>query len=169
MGSLAQAVVLSCLERLENTSCQTGEAGFLCSSLNSLVSISITSKRNSLGRSGVRNSTGHRIRVPTGVRLGVKYDSGGSARESNPPTPLVTRHNGFEVRKSHRAPSTPVDTISGVFGGRRARRSLVDTAPLSGGPVGRLFRRRTAVFTRLLDQSPKPGLRPACPSRCAAG
>ena len=24
--------------------------------------------------------------------------SGGSARESNPPTPLVTRHNGFEVR-----------------------------------------------------------------------
>ena len=32
---------------------------------------------------------------------------GGSARESNPPTPLVTRHNGFEVRKSHRAPSTP--------------------------------------------------------------
>ena len=33
---------------------------------------------------------------------------GGSARESNPPTPLVTRHNGFEVRKSHRAPSTPV-------------------------------------------------------------
>jgi hypothetical protein len=23
--------------------------------------------------------------------------SGGSARESNPPTPLVTRHNGFEV------------------------------------------------------------------------
>ena len=36
------------------------------------------------------------------------YDSfGGSARESNPPTPLVTRHNGFEVRKSHRAPSTP--------------------------------------------------------------
>ena len=34
--------------------------------------------------------------------------SGGSARESNPPTPLVTRHNGFEVRKSHRAPSTPI-------------------------------------------------------------
>lgn len=33
--------------------------------------------------------------------------AGGSARESNPPTPLVTRHNGFEVRKSHRAPSTP--------------------------------------------------------------
>ena len=32
---------------------------------------------------------------------------GGSARESNPPTPLVTRHNGFEVRKGHRAPSTP--------------------------------------------------------------
>ena len=32
---------------------------------------------------------------------------GGSARESNPPTPLVTRHNGFEVRRSHRAPSTP--------------------------------------------------------------
>ena len=32
---------------------------------------------------------------------------GGSARESNPPTPLFTRHNGFEVRKSHRAPSTP--------------------------------------------------------------
>ncbi len=28
---------------------------------------------------------------------------GGSARESNPPTPLVTRHNGFEVRKGHRA------------------------------------------------------------------
>ena len=24
---------------------------------------------------------------------------GGSARESNPPTPLVTRHNGFEVRR----------------------------------------------------------------------
>ena len=24
---------------------------------------------------------------------------GGSARESNPPTPLVTRHNGFEVRE----------------------------------------------------------------------
>ena len=23
---------------------------------------------------------------------------GGSARESNPPTPLVTRHNGFEAR-----------------------------------------------------------------------
>ena len=34
--------------------------------------------------------------------------AGGSARESNPPTPLVTRHNGFEVRKSHRAPSTPI-------------------------------------------------------------
>ena len=33
--------------------------------------------------------------------------SGGSARESNPPTLLVTRHNGFEVRKGHRAPSTP--------------------------------------------------------------
>ena len=33
---------------------------------------------------------------------------GGSARESNPPTPLFTRHNGFEVRKSHRAPSTPL-------------------------------------------------------------
>ena len=32
---------------------------------------------------------------------------GGSARESNPPTPLVTRHNGFEVRRGHRAPSTP--------------------------------------------------------------
>ena len=32
---------------------------------------------------------------------------GGSVRESNPPTPLITRHNGFEVRKSHRAPSTP--------------------------------------------------------------
>jgi hypothetical protein len=26
------------------------------------------------------------------------YMSGGSARESNPPTPLVTKHNGFEVR-----------------------------------------------------------------------
>ena len=24
--------------------------------------------------------------------------AGGSARESHPPTPLVTRHNGFEVR-----------------------------------------------------------------------
>ena len=24
---------------------------------------------------------------------------GGSARESNPPTPLFTRHNGFEVRR----------------------------------------------------------------------
>jgi hypothetical protein len=34
--------------------------------------------------------------------------SGGSARESNPPTPLVTRHNGFEVRRGHRAPSTPI-------------------------------------------------------------
>ena len=32
---------------------------------------------------------------------------GGSGRESNPPTPCLTRHNGFEVRKSHRAPSTP--------------------------------------------------------------
>ena len=32
---------------------------------------------------------------------------GGSARESNPPTPLLTRHNGFEDRKGHRAPSTP--------------------------------------------------------------
>ena len=32
---------------------------------------------------------------------------GGSGRESNPPTPLLTRHNGFEVRKSHRALSTP--------------------------------------------------------------
>tara|TARA_B100000959_G_scaffold246693_1_gene272429 strand:- start:206 stop:556 length:351 start_codon:yes stop_codon:yes gene_type:complete len=32
---------------------------------------------------------------------------GGSARESNPPTPLVTRHNGFEVRQhlqSHERP-----------------------------------------------------------------
>ena len=41
--------------------------------------------------------------------------SGGSARESNPPTPLVTRHNGFEVRRSHRAPSTPT---SYGFGGQ---------------------------------------------------
>ena len=40
--------------------------------------------------------------------------SGGSARESNPPTPLVTRHNGFEVRKSHRAPSTPISAWFGV-------------------------------------------------------
>ena len=39
----------------------------------------------------------------------VKGMPGGSARESNPPTPLVTRHNGFEVRKSHRAPSTPAE------------------------------------------------------------
>ena len=38
----------------------------------------------------------------------VPRNVGGSARESNPPTPLVTRHNGFEVRKSHRAPSTPI-------------------------------------------------------------
>ena len=35
-------------------------------------------------------------------------ESGGSARESNPPTPLLTRHNGFEDRKGHRAPSTPL-------------------------------------------------------------
>ena len=38
-------------------------------------------------------------------QLGVSF--GGSGRESNPPTPCLTRHNGFEVRKSHRAPSTP--------------------------------------------------------------
>ena len=68
--------------------------------------------------------------------------SGGSARESNPPTPLVTRHNGFEVRKSHRAPSTP------PFRKRRTRwpvlcrsRSLARLwveLPRSGVPAGRL-------------------------------
>ena len=33
---------------------------------------------------------------------------GGSGRESNPPIPVVTGYSGFEVRESHRAPSTPV-------------------------------------------------------------
>jgi hypothetical protein len=36
---------------------------------------------------------------PVGNDIGQFLElSGGSARESNSPTPLVTRHNGFEVR-----------------------------------------------------------------------
>ena len=46
------------------------------------------------------------LECPIRQRLGQNY--GGSARESNPPTPLLTRHNGFEDRKGHRAPSTPL-------------------------------------------------------------
>ena len=56
----------------------------------------------------------------------ISYEiTGGSARESNPPTPLVTRHNGFEVRKSHRAPSTPIIACVGdafTLANKRRRR-----------------------------------------------
>ena len=50
----------------------------------------------------------------------VPKNVGGSARESNPPTPFVTRHNGFEVRKGHRAPSTPV-YLNQPFPGRSSK------------------------------------------------
>src|SRR5687768_12728244 len=67
-----------------------------------LVNTSVNSERQTMGtkNNGLSTKTAHQ--VSNNLRL-----AGGSARESNPPTPLVTRHNGFEVRKSHRAPSTP--------------------------------------------------------------
>jgi len=58
----------------------------------------------------------------------VPKNIGGSARESNPPTPLVTRHNGFEVRKSHRAPSTPVFAYT-VANKRRRRAAAPELTP----------------------------------------
>ena len=72
----------------------------------------------------------------------VPKNVGGSARESNPPTPLVTRHNGFEVRKSHRAPSTPSfrkeRAIRPVLCRSRSLARLLDGRRQFGEPAGRL-------------------------------
>jgi len=58
------------------------------------------------------NKTPKKATLPDGLIKRGQY-IGGSARESNPPTPLVTRHNGFEVTKKpclgvvpHAVPST---------------------------------------------------------------
>ena len=70
---------------------------------------------NTFVNSGAESVNSQAKRPPQStVSLGVPKNVGGSARESNPPTPLVTRHNGFEVRKSHRAPSTPIFACLGV-------------------------------------------------------
>ena len=67
--------------------------------------------------------------------------SGGSARESNPPTPLVTRHNGFEVRKSHRAPSTPItfSIVDRELGPVVNRRGCKQKTPPGGGALSIYF------------------------------
>ncbi len=51
-----------------------------------------------------------RLNIQLSMRRPLRYTPtrfGGSARESNPPAPY-TRRNGVEVRKGHRAPSTPI-------------------------------------------------------------
>jgi len=37
----------------------------------------------------------------------IDFIFGGSAWESNPPTPMLSGHIGFEDREAHRGPSTP--------------------------------------------------------------
>jgi len=55
---------------------------------------------NSFVNSGAENANRKANAPPRTAAFNVKFVpklTGGSARESNPPTPLVTRHNGFEV------------------------------------------------------------------------